>query len=165
MIGLEPFAYEIRVTLPPAIANAGWHMDSVRYSGRDLRDSQLTFSSGSIEGVEIRLTTAVAELSGLLTSEPGTPATDYFIAAFPADRALWHAASPRLRILRPAADGTFTTRDLPAGAYRLAVLTDAEDRDLRQQEFLESIYNASVAVTLTNGQTTRQELRVGGRRP
>lgn len=54
----------------------------------DLRDAPLTFADGSIEGVDIVLTTAVAELTGRLTSESGTPATDHYIVAFPADRAL-----------------------------------------------------------------------------
>jgi hypothetical protein len=66
--------------------------------------------------------------------------------------------------MRPAADGTFSTKELPAGTYRLAVLNDVEDREPQRREFLESIYNASVEVSLTAGQTTRQELRVG-RRP
>ncbi len=158
--GLEPFDYEIRVTLPPAMASAGWHIESVLHADRDLRDAPLTFA-GSQEGVEIRLTPKVTELSGRLTTDSGAPATDYFIVAFPADRTLWHAASPRVRVLRPAIDGTFSTKDLPAGTYRLAVLTDVEDHESRQQAFLESIYDASIPISLTAGQTTRQELRVG----
>ncbi len=159
-MGLEPFDYEIRVTMPPAIVSAGWHVESVRSANRDLRDAPLTFD-GSREGVEIRLTTMVTELSGRLTTESGAPATDYFIVAFPADRTLWHPTSPRVRVLRPAVDGTFGTKDLPAGTYRLAVLTDVEDHESRQQSFLESIYDASIPISLTAGQTTRQELRVG----
>jgi hypothetical protein len=161
--GLEPFDYEIRVTLPPVLVAAGWHVDTIRYADRDLRDAPLTFAD-SREGVDIRLTTTVTELSGRLTTESGAPATDYFVVAFPADRTLWHPASPRVRVLRPAVDGTFSTKDLPAGNYRLAVLTDVEDHEPRQPTFLESIYEPSIAISLTTGRTTHQELRVG-RRP
>jgi len=160
--GLEPLEYEIRVTLPPAMVSAGWHIDSIRYADRDLRDAPLMFA-GSREGVEIRLTATVTELSGRLTTESGAPATDYFIVAFPADRALWHPTSPRVRVLRPAVDGTFTTQDLPAGTYRLSVVTDVEDHEPRQRAFLESIYDASIEISLAAGRTTRQEMRVGRR--
>jgi hypothetical protein len=162
--GLEPFGYEILVTLPPAMVTAGWHVEGIRYGDRDLRDAPLTFSAGSLEGVAIRLTTTVTELSGRLTTESGVPATDYSIIAFPADRTSWHPTSPRVRVLRPAVDGTFSTKDLPAGTYRLAVLTDVEAHEPQQRAFLESIYNASIEISLTAGRTTRQEIQVG-RRP
>jgi hypothetical protein len=162
--GLEPFNYEVRVTLPAAMMAAGWHIDSIRDADRDLRDAPLTFAAGSLENVSIRLTTTVTELSGRLTSESGVAAVDYFIVAFPADRTQWHPASPRVRVLRPAVDGTFGTKDLTAGTYRLAVLTDVNAHDPRERAFLESIYDGSVEISLTAGRTTRQELRVG-RRP
>jgi len=162
--GLEPFDYEIRVTLPPAMASAGWRIDSIRFGDRDIRDAPLTFAEGSLEDVTIRLTTSITELTGRLMTESGIAATEYFIVAFPADRGLWHAASPRVQMLRPAVDGTFSTKDLPPGTYRLAVLTDVEANDLRERAFLDSIYDRSIEISLTAGRTTRQELRVG-RRP
>ena len=157
--GLEPFDYEIRVTLPPLVAKEGWHIESVRYADRDLRDAPITFTR-SVEGVEIRLSRLVAELSDRLTVESRTLVTDYSIVAFPTNRLLWHAASPRLRVLRPATDGSFGTQDLPAGNYRLAVLTDVERDELRQRQFLESIYDASIEISLVAGRTTQQDLRV-----
>lgn len=161
--GIEPSEYQISVSLPPTVVRAGWHIDSIRHAGHDLRDAPLTFSDGSLEEVDIRLTTTITELAGRLTTESGTPATDYVIVAFPADRLLWHATSPRVRILRPAVDGTFSTQELPAGMYRLAVLTDVEEDELRQAMFLESVYEASIGVALVGGQATRQDMRIGGR--
>lgn len=79
---------------------------------------------------------------------------------FPADRTLWHPLSPRVRVTRPEADGGFTARDLPAGAYRVAALTDVEDNEWRTSAFLESLYDASIALTVTDGQTTRQDIRI-----
>jgi hypothetical protein len=158
--GLEPYDYEVRVTLPPAVASAGWTIASVRHQGRDLRDAPVTFADGSLDGVEVVLTTTVTELSGRLTSESGTPATDYYIVAFPDDRALWHPASPRVRIMRPAADGLFSTRELPPGTYRLAALIDVEDDEPRRREFLESIYEAAIPVTVTAATSTKQDIRI-----
>lgn len=158
--GLEPYDYEVRVTLPPALAAAGWRLASIRHQGRDVRDAPVTFADGSLDGVEVVLTTTVTELTGRLTSESGTPATDYYIVVFPADRALWHPASPRVRIMRPAADGLFSTRDLPAGTYRIAALTDVEDDEPRRREFLESIYDAAIPVIVTAAKSVRQDIRI-----
>jgi hypothetical protein len=158
--GLVPNDYEVRVTVPPALAAGGWTLASSRHRGRDVRDAPLTFADGSLEGVEIVLTTAVTELAGRLTSESAASATDYFVVAFPEDRALWHPASPRIRVMRPGADGAFSARDLPAGAYRLAALTDVDDDELRRREFLESIYDAGVRVIVETGKRTLQELRI-----
>jgi hypothetical protein len=66
--------------------------------------------------------------------------------------------------LASAVDGTFSTKNLPAGTYRLAVLADVDAHDPQQRAFLESIYDASLEVSLSAGQTTRQDMRVG-RRP
>jgi len=158
--GIEPHNYEVRVTLPAALAGSGWTLGSIRHQGRDLRDSPLTFADGSIEGAEVVLTTAVTALSGTLTLDSGAAATDYYIVAFPDDRSLWHPASPRVRIVRPAADGAFSTRDLPPGAYRIAALIDVEDDEVRRRDFLESIYEAAIKVTVESAKTVRQDIRI-----
>lgn len=157
--GLEPAEYEIRVDLPATLSGQ-WSLASVRHNDRDLRDAPLTFAHGSISGVEVTVTTRSAELSGRLTSESGAPAADYFMVAFPADRTLWHAASPRVRVMRPAVDGLFSTRDLPPGAYRLAALTDVEPEEHKRAEFLESIYDAAISVTVAAGTVTKQDVRI-----
>ncbi len=158
--GIEPHNYEVRVTLPAGLVGSGWTLGAIRHQGRDLRDAPLTFTEGSIENAEVVLTTAVTALTGTLTLESGAAATEYFIVAFPDDRALWHAASPRVRIMRPAADGAFSTRDLPAGVYRLAALNDVDDDEPRRRAFLESIYDASLRVTVEAAKTARQDIRI-----
>jgi protocatechuate 3,4-dioxygenase beta subunit len=156
--GLVPADYEVRVTLPPGLAAGGWKVGSIRQRGRELRDAPLTFADGSIESVEITLTTDVTELAGRVTSASGAPAADFFLLAFPEDRALWHPASPRIRVVRPAVDGAFSIRDLPAGAYRLAALADVEDDGPKRREFLESIYDTGLRVDVETGKRTEQQL-------
>ncbi len=158
--GLVPSDYALRVTLPPALTGGGWRVESIRQRGRDLRDAPLTFDSGSIEGVEVTLTTAVTELAGIVTSESGAAAADFFLVAFPEDRVLWHPASPRIRVVRPAVDGAFSILDLPAGAYRLAAVNDIGDDELTRREFMESMYDTSVRVMVESGKRTVQELRI-----
>jgi len=157
--GLMPGEYEVVLTMPAAMGTA-WAMSAIEHNTRDLRDTPLTFAGGSFTDVNIVMTTQRTELSGRLTSESGAPATDYYVVAFPADRTLWHPASPRVRVLRPGVDGLFAARDLPPGTYRLAALTDVEDDEHRRPEFLESIYESGISVTVTAGTTTRQDVRI-----
>jgi hypothetical protein len=157
--GVQPATYDIEITLPPALRST-WSVKSIVAAGRDVRDAPLTFDQGSITGVTVAVTDQPMQLVGTLSSASGQAASDYYIVVFPADRALWHERSPRLRILRPAADGGFTARDLLPGAYRVAALTDVEENEWRTAAFLESIFDASIAVTLMDGRSTRQDVRI-----
>jgi hypothetical protein len=160
--GLEPVEYEVVVTLPTALRSSGWHVETIRHNNTDVRDRPIVFGQESLNDVEVRVTQAVTELTGTLASESGTPAADYFVVVFPADRDLWHAASPRVRVVRPAADGTFRVGDLLPGTYRISALTDVESAEEKERSFLEAIYAASVEVTVNHGQSTRQDLRIKG---
>jgi hypothetical protein len=159
VVGLMPADYEVVLTLPAAMG-AEWAVSAMLHNSLDVRDTRLTFADGSITDVNIVMTTQRTELSGRLTSESGVPATGYYVVIFPSERALWHAASPRIRVMRPAVDGVFSTRDLPPGTYRLAALTDVEDDEHRRAEFLESIYEAAISVTVAAGTVTKQDVRI-----
>jgi hypothetical protein len=65
-----------------------------------------------------------------------------------------------VRATRPSTQGTFSFADLPAGDYLLAVVTDLDPRTWRQSDFLEQIASAGVKVSLAEGQTKTQDLRV-----
>jgi hypothetical protein len=157
--GLHPDTYEVAVTVPSALS-AQWAVRAVAAGGLDLRDRPLTFDSGSVGGVTIQLTERRTEVVGTFSAADGTPATDYFVVLFPEAQVLWHAHSPRVRVVRPAADGSFSARDLPAGAYRMAAVTDVEDDEWRQASFLESLVGISLSVVVEDGQTTRQDIRM-----
>ena len=156
--GIVPALYEPTTTLPAALA--GWHVAELRHNGRDLRDGPLTFADGSLSGVEVILSRRQASLSGRFSTESGTPVLDYSLVVFPEDRALWHTASPRIRVTRPSAEGRFTIVGLPPGTYRLAAVDDMDDNDRTDREFLDSIYEAAVRITIVAGQETRQDLRI-----
>jgi hypothetical protein len=157
--GVQPAIYEIEITLPTAIRSI-WSIKSIIAGGRDVRDAPLTFDQGSLTGVTVTLTDQPTQVAGTLSSTSGQAATDYYVVLFPEDRALWHERSPRIRVMRPAADGGFSTRDLLPGKYRIAALTDVEEAEWRTTPFLESVFDASIAVTVTDGQTTRQDIRI-----
>jgi hypothetical protein len=82
------------------------------------------------------------------------------VIVFPADGSLRQSGSRRIAIVRPASDGTFSVKNLPGGAYRLAALTDVDETDAADPAFLASLDSASVPITITDGQVTRQDLRL-----
>lgn len=67
---------------------------------------------------------------------------------------------PRIRVMRPAADGGFSTRELLPGKYRIAALTDVEEGEWRTAAFHESVVDSSIAVMVVDGQTTKQDIRI-----
>jgi hypothetical protein len=62
---------------------------------------------------------------------------------------------------RPATDGQFAVRDLPAGDYYIAALTDVAPEDLGDATFLAGLVSSAVKVTLAEGEKKTQDLRIG----
>jgi len=157
--GIQPGHYDVQLRLPTTVGS-GWAVRSITAGGGDLRDAPLTFERGSIDDVTITLTDRRTAVTGTLTSAAGTPAPDYYVVIFAADPGLWHPTSPRVRVVRPGADGTFLATGLPAGDYRIAALTDVDDNEWRAVSFLEQLLPASIPVVVKDGETTRQDIRI-----
>lgn len=157
--GLHPAEWELTVTLPASVA-ATWGIQSVTVNGIDIRDQPLRMDAGDVRDVIIGIATQRAEVAGTLSTAAGTAATDYFIVIYPDDRSLWHETSPRVRVVRPSIDGAFSARDLPAGAYRIAAVTDVDEEEWRRPSFLESLLDSSLPITVKSGAVTRQDLRI-----
>lgn len=159
--GLAPGRYRIECQIPSGGAGRWW-LRSAMVRGRDLLDATLDVDVGTdVSGAVLTLTDRHTEIGGTLQSPAGLPAPEHFVIAFPVDRTLWSPASRRVRMTRPATDGSFAFADLPAGNYLLAALTDVEPDDWQKTEFLNELVPASVRVTLGEGEKTRQNLRIG----
>jgi hypothetical protein len=135
---------------------------SVTIAGRDVLDFPLEIG-GDVSGVVATFTDQHTELSGTLQSAANIPAPDYFVVVFSRDRAFWRLASRRVQAARPDTDGRFVFRDLPAGEYLLAALTDVEPSDLGDPVFLEALTSGAVPVSLSDGERKTQDLRLVGR--
>ena len=157
--GIQPANYEVELVLPVNLRSV-WSVKSIMAGGRDVRDAPLVFDQSSLGDVVVTLTDQPAQLAGTFSSASGQAATDYYVVLFPAERSLWHERSPRLRIMRPAADGGFGVRDLLPGSYRIAAVTDVEENEWRTAAFLESVFESSIAVTIVEGQIVRQDIRI-----
>ena len=60
----------------------------------------------------------------------------------------------------PGTDGRFTLRDLPAGDYLMAAVTDLEPADLSDASFMERLISTALKVHLDDGEKKTQDLRL-----
>jgi hypothetical protein len=129
--------------------------------GRDLLDEPITITpGGAIADVTLTFSDKHSELSGVLSTSSGAPASEYFVLVFSTDRAYWRAGSRRVATVRPGSDGQFTLRDVPAGTYYVAALEDLEPADIGDAKFLEQAVPAAIQVRVVDGETTTQDLRI-----
>jgi len=143
-------------------AKPGWSLRSAMINGRDVLDIPLEVneSSQDITDAVLVYTDKRSELTGTLTTSSGQPASEFVVIVYPADRAMWRPGARRIRSVRPASDGAFSTADLPPGEYLIAAITDADPGEWQQPSFLAQLVSASVKVTVAEGQKVRQDLRI-----
>jgi hypothetical protein len=137
-----------------------WAIDSAVFDGREAADVHLDVRGRAIPDGTITFTSSRATLSGSLTDTDGRPVVNRSVLLFPEDRELWVGASRRIHVAQPAADGQFTIRNLPPGAFRLAAVTPPEQGEQFDPEFLRRAAGSSVPVTLAAGQESRQGMTV-----
>lgn len=155
--GVAPGSYWLRVTGLPA----GWTLHSAASNNRDVLDRPLVVSPGgaAIE-VSVRVTDRPGQITGTFTDASGRAATDYLVIVFPADREHWRTGSRHIQAVRPATDGRFTIRALPAGSYRLAAVWDAEPDEWFNPAFLSGLLPGAIAVEVGDGETRTQDIQI-----
>jgi hypothetical protein len=134
---------------------------SAMWEGHDLLDTPLEVRPNEdVSGVTLIYSDLTTELSGSLMTGTGTPALGYIVVIFPTDSSLWAQNSRRVRQIQPRFDGTFKITGLPPGSYNLGAVTDVDFGDLSDPAFLEQIAGASLTITLADGATVVQNLRL-----
>ena len=164
--GVTPGRYLVNAFVPtPAGAGPGlaWTLQSAVFKGRDALDFALDVAPGDeISGGVLTFSDASQQISGTLQDQSGRPAPDYTIIVFSADKRFWVPQARRIRTTRPGTDGKFTVTNLPAGEYRLAAVVDIATGDANDPAFLEQLMQASVPITLAEGDRKVQDLRIAG---
>jgi hypothetical protein len=139
---------------------SAWTLKSITAGGREL-DGFIEVAVGDrVQDIVVTLTDRPSELAGTLQDARGRPATEYFVIAFPTDRAGWTPVSRRIQSVRPASDGSFVIKGLPGGEYYLAALTDVEPGEWLSAEFLAQVMPVGVRVRVADGQRTSQILQI-----
>ena len=164
--GVTPGKYLVNAFVPtPPGAGPGlaWSLQSAVFKGRDVLDFALEVSpNDEISGGVLTFTDMTQQVSGTLQDQSGRPAPDYTIIVFAADKRFWLPQTRRIRTTRPGTDGKFTVTNLPAGEYRLAAVVDIAASDANDPAFLEQLMQASLPVTLAEGDRKVQDVRIAG---
>jgi len=159
---VTPDTYQFVTQWTTATAGEKWAIKSSAANGRESFDAPLLVAPNVPFDWTVTFTDKPSVLAGVLVDRGGRAATDYFILVFPTDRKYWTPGTRRIRTARPGTDGAFLARGLPPGEYFLGAMTDLQAGDWNDPAFLEQFVSSSVKVTLRDGETTRQDLRIGG---
>src|SRR5262245_4268796 len=98
-------------------------IDRVTRQGFDLTERPFDFSNGSTEirDLEILLTRARTDVSGVAQDERGEPRPEFVAVIFTEDETLWTARGRTIVAVRPVQGSRFVVEGLPAGTYRAIV--------------------------------------------
>ena len=162
--GATPGRYRLVATAGGA--RARWTLRSSIVNGQDTLDVPLTLQPNQgIIGAVLTFSDAMAQLSGELRDVAGGAAPEYTIVLFAADQSQWLPESRRIQATRPAADGAYAFRNLPAGEYLIAAVGDAEPDAWYDPAFLQALVPGAMRITIADGQHVTQDLRLGGPPP
>jgi hypothetical protein len=116
-----------RYRLSASGAGPGWFLGSSAIEGQDSLDFPIEVKAGhNIASAVVTFVDRQTELTGSIVNDRSEPVSDYSLIVYPADNRYWTPQSRRIQSTRPATDGRFTFRNLPAGEYRLAPVFDPE---------------------------------------
>ena len=91
-----------------------WTIKSSTANGRESFEAPLRVNPNETLEWTVTYTDKPATLTGVLQDPGGRAATDYYILVFSADRRHWTPGSRRVRMTRPATDGSYSRERSPA---------------------------------------------------
>jgi carboxypeptidase family protein len=153
--GLLPGGYRLLPARP-----VGWRLRSAMLGDRDLLDYPFEIGGDrDVTGVVVTYTDQRTEIRGTIQTATGAPVADYFVVVFSSNPALWGMGSRRVQTARPATDGHYVVRDLPAGEYLLAAVDDFDPADLQDPSFLRALQGSASKITVLEGQAQTMDFR------
>jgi protocatechuate 3,4-dioxygenase beta subunit len=142
---------------------SGWSVESAVVGGQDALDFPIEIKGNqAVSGAVVTFSDRHTELTGIVTDDKNQPAPEFTLVVFPADSRYWTGPARRIQSTRPATDGRYTFRNLPAGEYRVAPVYDLEPGATSDPAFLQQLEASSLRVTLQPGETKTQDMRIGG---
>jgi hypothetical protein len=160
-LGITPDSYRFAYNWT-APTREKWALKTAVANGREAFEAPLQVNQGEPVTWTVTFTDKPTALEGVFQDRSGRAATDYFILIYSVDRGTWIPGSRRIRTTRPATDGAFSVKGVPAGEYYLAALTDLENGEWNDPALLERLIQSSIKVTLRDGEVTTQDVRIGG---
>ena len=154
--GVVPGRYSITVA---AGAPAGYSLKSAVFGGIDVLDRPFELDgSHQIAGGLVTMTTRTSEVSGGVQDTSGQPLPGVTVIAFASEERFWTPNARRIQAVRPATDGRYVFKNLPAGDYRVVAVVDADAGQWFDPEFLRSL-GGFVTLTIADGGKHTLDLR------
>jgi len=150
-----------RYRLTASVPAEGWFLGSSAIDGQDSLDFPVEIK-GAVSSAVVTFVDRRAEITGVVTDDKSQPVSDYTLVVFPADARYRTPQSRRIQSTRPATDGRYTFRNLPAGEYRIAPVLDPEPGSWLDPAFLQELENSSIRFSIGDGEKKEQNLRVPG---
>jgi hypothetical protein len=161
--GVTPGRYRLSAQFPGPAAKNPWMLRGATVAGLDAADQSLVVQAGqNLTGAVVTFTDRLAEIDGRFQTARGEAAADYTIVLFPADRSMWVPQTRRIQVARPAADGAYAFRNLPAGSYLIAAVEDVEPGEWSDPTYLQGLAGGAIPITVSDGEKKIQDVRVGG---
>ncbi len=138
---------------------APWAFKNVLSRGRDISDIAIDIDNGQkLADFKVVLTDTPTELSGIVRNERHEILTDAVVIAFATDSLFWKPDSRYVRTARPDLEGRYQIRGLPPGQYYLVAVTDVDEAETYQSEFLGTIQPRAMRVPLAAGERRTQDV-------
>jgi hypothetical protein len=159
---VQPCACRLNVVMSGANGAPTWTMTSVMMGERDVTDLPLDIADGQpLPPLTITMTDTPSELSGRITVN-GKPGADVFVVVLSADERYWIYGTRRIKSARPDATGRYVFNGLPPGAYRVAAVTELDQGDLQNPQFLRDLVGASAEVIVGVSEKKVLDLKLQG---
>jgi hypothetical protein len=154
---LVPGRYLVRVGgVPP-----GWRLRAVMAGGIDVSEEGLDLSSGFVPSdLQIVLTDQLTLITGTVRGVGPFADPTATVLLFPQqDRSSTSMAARRFLSVRTGRDGTFSLRNMPAGAYLVAAVDEADADGWQDPDRLLALRRSATLVSIREGEAKILELR------
>jgi hypothetical protein len=138
-----------------------WSLKSVMWQGQDVIDTPIEFVPGqTLDGFQITFSRKRTDLSGGIAGDRGAPVTDATVIVFSENPDRWGYATRYVRTARPSQDGRYSIKGMPPHDYLVVAVREVEPGQWQDPEFLESVRGQAMRVSLDEGETKVQDLKV-----
>ena len=148
--------YRLMVRLPPG----NHYVDSIRVEGQDITDRPIEMRSNDrLEGVEVRVSSEGARISGVVEQVEGRDAAEgATVLVFAADSQHRERPSRFTRTTQTDQSGRFSLEGLVPAEYLVCALGDHEAGREMDLDYLRSLERDSERIDLSPGQTMQESL-------
>ncbi len=130
-----------------------WTVKAVLQDGVDVTDAGIQFKPGeTVDNVQVVLSDRTTVVTGAVTTEKNLPTAEYVVLVFSDDSAKWAQEWRYVRTERPNQQGRFEVKGLPPGRYLGVALSDLEDGQASDPEYLEQMRRSATAFDLGDGE-------------